>query len=406
MKSILKCIVLTLGWSALYCTYNPSSSGIEHMTHEYSVWATPSNSLSGNRFISGNFSFTGSLLDTISFTSTIKWITSLRNNDQSIAVISCENGERFLISVENDSISVTKKSGLFIPSPLLVTIEDNRVKIISYGSLLSFPLEIKGVTYYVEDNNLESTLIPLSIPVIPDGRMVVSKENNFAVLANPTTRYTHGVLGDGIEAEGLYIHARDSIIGLPSPYVAEGISPMFADVDNDDEEELIVTLSHETDGGKLAVYKQSGKLLAVSDGIGQGYRWRHQLMAAQFYPQGPVEIAVIKTPHIGGVLEFFQLHNDRLEIAESKKGYSTHTLGSRNLDMAVAIDVDNDTFPEIILPSQDFLKLHIVKRMSTGVDDRIVLPLPAALSSNLSVSCDSSSFYLFVGSENILSIYR
>jgi hypothetical protein len=113
----------------------------------------------------------------------------------------------------------------------------------------------------------------------------------------------------------------------------EGIAPIWTDLTGDGGREIIVTLSDPEGGARLAVYSEAGEQLAVGSAIGRGYRWRHQLVVAPFGPTGDLELADVMTPHIGGIVEFFQLAGDRLKLIAQTSGYSSHVLGSRNLDM-------------------------------------------------------------------------
>ena len=145
---------------------------------------------------------------------------------------------------------------------------------------------------------------------LPDGR-VVRSGSVLAVLASPTDRYAHNVLGDAIEAAAVeWVDVCDDTSGriaVPDVDVIEGIAPILADIDGDDEIEILVTLSNSSGGARLAAYELDGSLLAESAPIGQGNRWRNQLAVAPFGPEGQIEILDVQTPHIGGILQAFQL---------------------------------------------------------------------------------------------------
>jgi len=107
------------------------------------------------------------------------------------------------------------------------------------------------------------------------------------------------------------------------------------------------------------------------------------LAVAPFVPGGELEIAAVRTPHIGGILEFYKLVGSTLEISASIPGFSTHSIGSRNLDTAVAGDFDGDGWIEILLPDQSHQNLLAVRRSNRGADIVWSLPLGSEYSSNI-----------------------
>lgn len=58
------------------------------------------------------------------------------------------------------------------------------------------------------------------------------------------------------------------------------------------------------------------------------------------------------TPHIGGEVEFYRLRGDQLEIVAQVPSYTSHVLGTHNLDMATAVEIDGDGRLELLLPNQ------------------------------------------------------
>ena len=116
------------------------------------------------------------------------------------------------------------------------------------------------------------------------GWIALSASGRAAVLTSPTSRYPHGVVGDEIEAASLTIPMPDGqvegIAVIAEPVVIEGISPMRADLDGDGVEEVIVTLSDDDVGARIAGYHTDGTLAAEGPPIGLGSRWRHEIGAA------------------------------------------------------------------------------------------------------------------------------
>jgi hypothetical protein len=260
-------------------------------------------------------------------------------------------------------------------------------------------MESQGDLVYWDQGELSR----MALDGLPDGRILVDEKGRFLLLASPTQRYEHGVLGDKVEAgEVLLVDIRANLvltrIPVEPPAVIEGLYPIWADLDGDGNREIIVVQSDPQVGAWIAVYSESGVLITSGTPIGQGYRWRHPLAVAPFGPRGELELAVVRTPHIGGVLEFYRLDGGDLEIVAKRSGFSTHTIGSRNLDNALAIDFDADGQMELLLPdiSQEVLK--VVKRIDSGLEVIWEMPLEAQMGTNLAaVTLDNGSIHFGVG---------
>ena len=59
-------------------------------------------------------------------------------------------------------------------------------------------------------------------------------------------------------------------------------------------------------------FDDDGHLVAEGPTIGQGYRGRHQIAVAPFGPNGELELVDVLTPHLGGIVEFYQLEEKKL----------------------------------------------------------------------------------------------
>ncbi|MEM1333217.1 MAG: hypothetical protein AAGG08_07125, partial [Actinomycetota bacterium] len=195
---------------------------------------------------------------------------------------------------------------------------------------------------------------PIAADALPDGRVVRHPDADVsAELVLPTDRYAHGVLGDAIEAGGVEIRDVDAgavtvtRITVDERDVIEAVAPMLADVDGDGDLEVVVTLANSDDGARLAVFEADGALVGESDPIGRGNRWRNLLAVGPVGPNGEIEVIDVRTPHIGGTLQFFRLRGlddgqSVLERVARLDGYTTHEIGSRNLDLGIVSDADGD----------------------------------------------------------------
>lgn len=223
---------------------------------------------------------------------------------------------------------------------------------------------------------------------LPDTRVVTSGSIS-AALVGPTDRYAHGVLGDAVEAGAIEIVDRcdgtRQRITVEAPDVIEGISPMLVDLDADGVVEVVVTIANDATGARIAAFELDGSPLAESDPIGQGNRWRHQLGAGVLAPDGVLELVDVRIPHIGGVVEFLRLEGNALVVAAEASPFTSHVLGSRNLDMGLLVDTTGDDRPDVVLVTQDRRRLVSLTRQADGVEQVGEVLLEAELTTNVAV---------------------
>ena len=325
--------------------------------------------LDGNRVLAG----TGSeYIESIDITLQGKpiWIVASAIQQYSNWYVILENGQVQAFRVTSNSVQELHPSISSLPSgmpPILIADEQHSFLATPPGnaSVLTHSIFLQNdIEVFIDDTQQvhfrsENEQILHSVQALPDARILTDENDRILFLSDPTYNYAHAVLGDAIEAASItLIDPKNSTFQIrkiipETGDVIEGISPIWVDMDLDGTREIIVTQSNHVDGAKIVVYREGGSILAESAPIGKGFRWMHQIAAAQFVDGGPLELAILRTPHIGGEIEIMGLVQDRLEVQVSLSGYSTHKLGSRNLDAALVADFNGDGIIEIIVPGQE-----------------------------------------------------
>jgi hypothetical protein len=227
----------------------------------------------------------------------------------------------------------------------------------------------------------------VAVDALPDARVVASPSGDRAyVLGGATGRYAHAVLGDATEAGELVVLDTDGGLTverrtvIPAPAVVEGLAPLLGRLADD---RVILTESDRERGARLVAYDRDGERVAAGEAVGGGFRWRHQLAVAPFGPGGQPELAAVRTPHIGGTAEFYREREGRLERVATLSGYSSHAIGSRNLDGGLAGDLDGDGRAELLVPTDGRSALAAVRRTADGAIEPWRLPLGGRLRTNL-----------------------
>ena len=319
--------------------------------------------LDGNRVLAG----TGSeYIESIDITLQGKpiWIVASAIKQYSNWYVILENGQVQAFRVTSNSVQELHPSISSLPSgmpPILIADEQHSFLATPPGnaSVLTHSIFLQNdIEVFIDDTQQvhfrsENEQILHSVQALPDARILTDENDRILFLSDPTYNYANAVLGDAIEAASItLIDPKNSTFQIrkiipETGDVIEGISPIWVDMDLDGTREIIVTQSNHVDGARILVYREDGSILTESAPIGKGFRWMHQIAAAQFIGGGPLELAVLRTPHIGGLTE------DRLVVQASLSGYSTHKLGSRNLDAALVADFNGDGIIEIIVPGQE-----------------------------------------------------
>lgn len=146
---------------------------------------------------------------------------------------------------------------------------------------------------------------------------------------DPTTRYAHAVLGDGIEHATLEVvltTGNRRRFTLPDSAVFEDTMPRLVDVNGDGAVEVLVVEADQQRGARLAIYGPEGRIAATSY-IGTRFRWLAPLGAADLDGDGQVEVAYIDRPHLAKTLRIWRFQSGGLIEVASFPGVTNHRIG-------------------------------------------------------------------------------
>jgi hypothetical protein len=80
------------------------------------------------------------------------------------------------------------------------------------------------------------------------------------------------------------------------------------------------------------------------------------------------------------------LEGDQLVNTAELAGFSSHRIGSRNLDMALSGDFDGDGRIELVVPNQAQMELAAIERKNTSAEAEWSLSIGGGLSTNLAAA--------------------
>ncbi|MBU0675843.1 MAG: hypothetical protein KJ950_14490 [Proteobacteria bacterium] len=138
---------------------------------------------------------------------------------------------------------------LLIPIALLSSTGANANDVKSINTMTVDPLMDQDATIMFLAENFTQ---------LPEKQISISEDSTvYAQYAQPTARYTHGILGDTIEAEQLVVLKNGTIYTqtVTNRYVFEDIKPRLFDVDNDGQMEIVTIRTHIMRGAGIMIYK-------------------------------------------------------------------------------------------------------------------------------------------------------
>ncbi len=146
------------------------------------------------------------------------------------------------------------------------------------------------------------------------------------------TAIGHGALGDRIEAATLVVERKDGkrvSFTLPDTEVFEDRAPRIVDFDGFGRSHIVTIVADQDRKAQavvvFAVTDDGIERVAQTPFIGRANRWLNIAGIADFDGSGSTSIALVETPHLAGVLQFWRWSKGALVLTAEDAGSRTTT---------------------------------------------------------------------------------
>ncbi len=330
------------------------------------------------------------------------WVTGTSTPDGDVWVVALADGTvySYLIPIGGQPSPIDVPGERLTPGqPPVLAVQGNTVRLATTpanASPNSVPVYLTGSRAAYVDNlqrltvlEPDGTLWRPDLKVLPDTRVVQISPEKVLVLAEPTNRFPHSALGDNLEATAVVVVTvgvnEVETIYRSEDNVIESIAPLLADVDGDGIDDVALTVSNDRDAWILVASSTGGGVMAISDPVDRLLGWRQLVAVGPLGPTGQTEIVEVLYPDAQGSVRFLSMSGGKLGIVATRTGYRSHEFGARNLEQAVAADVDRDGHVEVILPTLDRQHIAGVRHGPDGAVDMWSRPLGGTLATNIAV---------------------
>ncbi|WP_375458805.1 hypothetical protein [uncultured Enterovirga sp.] len=249
---------------------------------------------------------------------------------------------------------------------------------------------------------------------IPDSRLQSAGALTIQ-LEDPTRDYAHEALGSAIHARALSVTERRASPPTSSPKpvqsdvawieagpgaVFEDREPQVVDLDRDGSPEILAIRSYLDRGSALAVIgRREGtwRILAETPPDGEPFRWLNPVPGGLGAAR-PGEFALVRRPHLDGLLQIWRFERNTVTLVEEKAGYANHAYSSRAQALSVGFEAEDGT-TRLAIPSLDRHSLAILS-LAGGIREIARIPLPARILTGVASLGRGRDIHLLLGLED------
>ena len=201
------------------------------------------------------------------------------------------------------------------------------------------------------------------------------------------------------------------MLRLDRDHVFEDLTPRISDIDGGGLNDVVAIRSGLATGAAIAVYGiGEGGLVEIASipDIGLTHRWLNIAGIADFTGDGALDIALVKTPHIGGRLEIWTMQGSAVGLVALADGFSNHVIGSTELGLSAVADIGGDGVVDVVVPSNSRTVLRFVSAADGSLREIASVELGAPITSAIAtlVLADSVVFLAALQDGRLIFVSR